>query len=91
MYLTTTWPDILNDVSILSRFMHYASEWHLKAAKRVIRYVKGTCDLALNSRGARSSSWLDFQTVIGGGSVDDMKSTFGLLFHIWFQRLLMQL
>ncbi|KAH9678769.1 hypothetical protein KPL71_025858 [Citrus sinensis] len=43
MYLTATRPDILNAVSILSRFMHCASEWHLKAAKRVLRYVKGTC------------------------------------------------
>lgn len=44
MYLKATRPDILNAISILSRFMHCASEWHLKAAKRVIRYIKGTCD-----------------------------------------------
>ena len=39
MYLTTTRPDILNAVSILSRFMYCASEMHLKVEKRVIRYV----------------------------------------------------
>lgn len=33
MYLTTTRPDILNGVSILSQFMHSLSEMHLKAAK----------------------------------------------------------
>lgn len=38
MYLTATRPDILNAVSIMSRFMHCPSELHLKAAKRVIRY-----------------------------------------------------
>ncbi|XP_068487122.1 uncharacterized mitochondrial protein AtMg00810-like [Phaseolus vulgaris] len=42
MYLTTTRPNILNDVSILSRFMHCPNETHMKAAKRVIRYIKGT-------------------------------------------------
>ena len=42
MYLTTTRPDILNVVSILSRFMHCPNETHMKVAKRVIRYVKGT-------------------------------------------------
>ncbi|TYK29919.1 Retrovirus-related Pol polyprotein from transposon TNT 1-94 [Cucumis melo var. makuwa] len=47
MYLTATRPDILNVVSILSRFMHCASELHLKAAKRVIRYAKGTSDFGV--------------------------------------------
>jgi len=44
IYLTATCLDILNVVSILSRFMHYTNELHLKAAKRVILYVKGTSD-----------------------------------------------
>ena len=39
MYLTTTRPDIQFAVNLLSRFMHYASELHLKAAKRVLRYI----------------------------------------------------
>lgn len=44
MYLTTTRPDILFDVSHLSRFMHCASEMHLKAAKGILRYIRGTVD-----------------------------------------------
>ncbi|KAK9157323.1 hypothetical protein Scep_003897 [Stephania cephalantha] len=47
MYLTATRPDILNDMSILSQFMHCASEFHLMAAKRVIKYVKGTCNFGI--------------------------------------------
>lgn len=39
MYLTETRPNILFAVSVLSRFMHCASELHLKAAKRIIRYI----------------------------------------------------
>ena len=42
MYLTATRPDILYVVSTLSRFIHCACEVHLKAAKRVVRYIKGT-------------------------------------------------
>jgi len=42
MYLTATRPNIMHVVSLLSRFMHCASEAHFKAAKRVVRYIKGT-------------------------------------------------
>ena len=47
MHFTTTRPDILNVVSILSRFMHCASELHFKTAKRVIQYVKGTYNFGI--------------------------------------------
>jgi hypothetical protein len=40
--LTATRPDIMHAVSLLSRFMHCASEVHFKAAKRVVRYIKST-------------------------------------------------
>nr|KYP52460.1 hypothetical protein KK1_025580 [Cajanus cajan] len=42
MYLTATRLNILQVVSLLSRFIHHASEVHLQAAKRVLRYVKGS-------------------------------------------------
>ena len=42
MYLTTTRLDILFVVSLLSHFMHVASELHLRAAKKILRYVRGT-------------------------------------------------
>lgn len=42
MYLTATRPNIVHVVSLLSRYMHCASEIHLQAAKRVVRYIKGT-------------------------------------------------
>nr|KYP62375.1 Retrovirus-related Pol polyprotein from transposon TNT 1-94 [Cajanus cajan] len=44
MYLTATRPDIMHSVSLLSRYMHCASEIHFQAAKRILRYVKGTID-----------------------------------------------
>ena len=42
VYLTATRPDIIFSGSLLSRFMHCASEEHFKAAKRVLRYVSET-------------------------------------------------
>ncbi|XP_074322762.1 secreted RxLR effector protein 161-like [Apium graveolens] len=42
MYLTATRPDIMFASSLLSRYMQDPSEVHLGAAKRVLRYIKGT-------------------------------------------------
>ena len=42
MYLMTTRPDILYATSLLSHFMHCPSEIHLRAAKQILRYIKGT-------------------------------------------------
>ena len=50
MYLTATRPDIIHVVSLLSRYMHCASEIHFQVAKCVIRYV---------------SIFMDFLIVIG--------------------------
>ena len=47
IYLTTTIPDISYVVGILSRFMHKPCEGHWSAAKRVLRYLKGTQDFGL--------------------------------------------
>lgn len=80
MYLTATRPDILNAVSILSRFMHCASELHLKAAKRVIRYVKGTSDFGVKFTRSKKFKMVGFSDSDWGGSIDDMKSTSGYCF-----------
>ena len=41
-YLTATRPDIVFGVGILSRFMEKPYNCHLQAAKRILRYIKGT-------------------------------------------------
>ena len=44
MYLIATRPDIVQVISLLSRYMHCASEIHLQATKHIVRYIKGTID-----------------------------------------------
>eukprot|EP00253_Pinus_taeda_P029221 PITA_29221 len=46
-YLTTTRPDISFVVGILSRFMQKPCEGHWFAAKRVLKYLKGTQDYGI--------------------------------------------
>ena len=82
LYLTVTRPGIMFASSLLSRFMHNPSQLHLGAAKRVLRYIKGTLDYGikfcksttLNRHGYCDSDW--------GGCLDDMKSTSGYCFSL---------
>ena len=46
-YLTCTRPDILYAVGVVSRYMENPTTTHLKAAKRILRYVKGTTNFGL--------------------------------------------
>eukprot|EP00253_Pinus_taeda_P009302 PITA_09302 len=46
-YLTTSRPDIAYSVSILSQFMAKPCESHWKAAKKVLRYLKGTLNFGI--------------------------------------------
>jgi hypothetical protein len=47
MYLIATRLDLMYVVSLISRFMASPTELHLQAAKRVLRYLKGTVDLGV--------------------------------------------
>lgn len=47
MYLTATRPDLMYSVCLISRFMSSPRETHMMAAKRILRYIKGTTDLGI--------------------------------------------
>jgi len=75
MYLTTTRPDILYFVSLLSRFTNYATETHLIAAKSVLRYVKGTLNFGIKFCTSQNYVLQRYFDNDWGGSLDDLKST----------------
>lgn len=75
LYLTATRPDILYAVSLLSRFMHCCNITHFKAAKRVLRYVKGTLGYGVKFESAEELKLVGYSDSDWAGSVDDMKST----------------
>ncbi|CAM8918128.1 unnamed protein product [Rhodiola kirilowii] len=47
LYLTASRPDILFSVCLCARFQADPRETHVKAVKRILRYLKGTDDLCL--------------------------------------------
>ena len=80
MYLTATRPDIMNVVSLLSRYMHCASEIHFQATKRIVRYVKGTINYGLRFCQVKNSTLHGYSDSDWAGFVDDMRSTLGSCF-----------
>lgn len=80
MYLTATRPDIMFVVSLLSRFMNCASEVHFIAAKRILRYVKGTTDYGIKYSCCHDFQLQGFSDSDWAGSVEDMRSTTGFCF-----------
>ena len=65
MYLTASRLDIVQAVSLLSRFMDCASEEHMQAAKRILSMLKELLIMALSMLKLINFSWLVFLTVIG--------------------------
>ncbi|KAG8482698.1 hypothetical protein CXB51_024274 [Gossypium anomalum] len=82
LYLTATRPDIMFAVCLLSRFMHCCNEKHFQAAKRVLRYVKGTLSHGMLFNKAESQKLVGYTDSDWAGSCDDMKSTSGYTFTL---------
>lgn len=82
LYLTATRPDIMYAVSLLSRFMHCSNESHFRAAKRVLRYIKGTLSYGMQFTKAENLKLVGYCDSDWAGSLDDMKSTTGYAFNI---------
>ena len=79
-YLTLTRPDLIYSVSYLSRFMSKPYSNHMTAAKRILRYVKGTIDYGLIYKSDKESELIGYCDSDYVGDLDDRKSTSGLIF-----------
>ena len=73
-------PNIMFTVSLLSRFMYCASEVHFQAAKRIVRYIKGTTDYGIKYSYCQNFKLHGFSDSDWVGSVDDMRSTTSVCF-----------
>ncbi|KAG8493852.1 hypothetical protein CXB51_011146 [Gossypium anomalum] len=87
LYLIATRPDTLYAVSLLSRFMHCCNIAHFKAAKRVLRYVKGTLNFGvkfgraeeLKLVGYSDSDWAEAEYIVATTAINQA---------IWLRKLL---
>jgi len=77
-----TRPDILYVVNQLSRFLDKPDESHWKAAKHVLRYLKGTIDLRLTFLKNSNSDIIGDSDADWSGDVNDWKIDDWLLLQI---------
>ncbi|CAM8911127.1 unnamed protein product [Rhodiola kirilowii] len=78
MYLTTSRPDIMYSVCLCARFQADPRETHLKAVKRILRYLKGTNTLCLWYPWNGDLRLVGYTDADFAGSKVDRKSTFSM-------------
>ncbi|KAK6160335.1 hypothetical protein DH2020_003716 [Rehmannia glutinosa] len=81
-YLTCTRPDILYAVGLVSRYMENPTTTHFKAAKRILRYLKGTINFGLLYSVSNDYKLVGYSDSDWAGDTDDRKSTTGFTFFM---------
>nr|KYP66580.1 Retrovirus-related Pol polyprotein from transposon TNT 1-94 [Cajanus cajan] len=80
MYITTTRPDLMFVVSLISRYMSQPTEMHAKVAKRILRYLKGTENYGILYKRGGIEELLAYTDSDYAGDLEDRKSTSGYVF-----------
>ena len=80
MYLTSTRPDIMFGVSLISRFMETPKNTHCKAGKTILIYIAGTTNFGIQYTSNSNFKLIGYTNSDFAGSIDDIKSTSGYVF-----------
>ncbi|KAI3435142.1 RRM domain-containing protein [Psidium guajava] len=82
-YLLHTRPDLSYAVGVASRFMERPTVMHHKAAKQIMRYLKGTIHCGLvYVKGRQEEQITGYSDSNLAGDHDDRKSTGGMAFYV---------
>lgn len=68
--------------SLLSRYMAKPTELHLQAAKRALRYLKGTVDYGIYYKNGGNNKLMAFTDSDYAGDIEDSRSTSGYVFML---------
>ena len=66
-----TRPDIAYAVGVVSKFISRQTEAHLTAAKQILRYLKGTTDLAVKYQKSESGTLIGYSDADWAGDPED--------------------
>ncbi|XP_059289347.1 secreted RxLR effector protein 161-like [Lycium ferocissimum] len=78
LYLTVSRPDIAFSVGLCARFQSNPKESHLKAIKRILRYLKGTSELGLWYPRGSNFNLVGYTDADYAGCMVDRESTIGM-------------
>ena len=81
-YLSITRLDIVYSVGQLSRYIEKLKESHWFAAKRILRYIKGTMDFGLLYSYNNDAALYEYSDSDWGGDQDERKNTIGYVFYL---------
>jgi hypothetical protein len=82
MYITVSRPYIMFEVSFISKFMASPTEMHLQAAKRILRYLKGTINYGIFYKKNENKQLIAYTDSDYAGDIVDKKSTSGYVFML---------
>ena len=77
-----TRPDIAQEVGVVSKFCASPTQSHLTAAKRILRYLKGTTYLGLSYKKCAEGNLTGYSDADWAGDMDDRHSTSGNVFFL---------
>jgi len=79
IYLTHTRPDLSYAVSCVSRYMQAPENAHYQAAKKILRYLRGTMDYGLFFPSNNEGTFHTYANADWGRDLDTRRSTSGIL------------
>ena len=89
---TRTRPDLSFSVGLLARYSNDPTEAHFAVAKRILRYLRGTVDYALQYRASDAHAMIAYTDADYAGDKESRRSTSGCIFMLargaisWFSR-----
>ncbi|RVW23196.1 Retrovirus-related Pol polyprotein from transposon RE1 [Vitis vinifera] len=94
MYLTATRPDIMFVTCLISRYMEKPMEIHLQAAKRALRYLKGTVNYGIYYKKRGDGELLAFTDSDYAGDMEEAEFVATAVCAcqgVWMKRILKEL
>ncbi|XP_075473355.1 uncharacterized protein LOC142504363 [Primulina tabacum] len=82
LYLSASRPDIMFSVCLCARYQADPKVTHLKAVKRILRYIAGTVNLGLWYTKETNTNLVGFSDADWAGNLDYRKSTTGGCFYL---------
>jgi hypothetical protein len=82
LYVTTSRPDVMQEIRQVARFQATPKESHVLAVKRIFRYLKGTKEFGLWYPKRKDISLIAYTDADWEGCTDDQRSTRGASFYL---------